>query len=57
MAMLWENVGALSTATDDIDRQDSTPHRIELHNNTPMHQRTRWFGTPIVEKIEHQLGD
>ena len=54
LQMLWKNVGALSSSTDDIGRLNSTPHHIELHDATPIYQRPRRFAAPIAEEIEHQ---
>ena len=54
LAMLWNNVGAMSSSSEDIGRLNSTPHRIELHDDSPIYQRPRRFVAPIAEEIEHQ---
>ena len=54
LAMLWNNVGAMSSSSEDIGRLNSTPHRIELHDDSPIYQRPRRFAAPIAEEIEHQ---
>lgn len=45
---------ALSAGDTDIGEAQVTPHRIELHNHTPIWQKHRHFAKPIEDQINNQ---
>ena len=52
--MLQSHLPVISTGDDDVGECASTPIRIQLYDETPIHQRVRRFSPPITDAIEKQ---
>ena len=52
--MLLSHLPAISTGDNDVGECSATPIRIQLYDETPIHQRVRRFPPPITDAIEKQ---